>query len=96
MSLSSARRPSLRAERGFPDLERTAVEGLGLGVAALPAVEQGQVAQAVADGRMIGAEGLPADLERALVEGLRLAVSTLVAVDAGQSQQLGIKAPADA
>ena len=65
------------AQRLLADGERALVERLGLGVAALGAVERGQVVERGADIGVVGAQRLLADGERALVERLGLGVAAL-------------------
>ena len=66
------------AQRLLADGERALVERLGLGVAALGAIELGQVVERGADIGVVGAQRLLADGERALVERLGLGVAALV------------------
>jgi hypothetical protein len=71
-------------ERLLADCQCAFVERLGLGVAALLVVEQGQVVEAGGDSGMIGPQRLLVDCQRALVERLGLGVATLRAIELGQ------------
>ena len=64
-------------ERLLADRQRSLVERLGLGVAALVSVQLSQVVQRLRDIGMVGTERLLADRQRALVERLGLGVAAL-------------------
>jgi hypothetical protein len=67
----------LGAEHLLGDGEVALVERLGLGVAALGAVETGEVVEGSGDVGMVGAERLLGDGEVALVEQLGLGITAL-------------------
>ena len=77
------------AQRLLADGERSLVERLGFGVAALGREEYGQVVEHHAHVGVIGAQRLLADAEGAPVERLRVGVAALLAMQPGQVVERG-------
>ena len=65
------------AERLLVDRQRALVQRLGLGIAALGAIQLGEVVEVGADIRVVGAERLLVDRQRALVQRLGLGIAAL-------------------
>ena len=74
-------------ERLLADSQRSFVERLGIGVAALVDVERSQIVQRPGDVGMIRSKRLLVDRQRPLIEWLGFGVAALVDVDPGQIVQ---------
>ena len=74
----------LRAQPPLADRQGPQVQGLGLAVAPLGAVEQRQVVEARGGGRMVGAEDPLAQRQDPLAEGLGRVIAPLRPVEPGQ------------
>jgi hypothetical protein len=68
-------------ERLLVDLQRSFIEWLGLGVAALVVVESSQVEKRLCDITMVGTERFLANRQRSLIERLRIDVAALRQVE---------------